>query len=154
MVRTNCRHPLLDPEDLIVNMNLHVLLHCDLAGQAIAVCSFSLGDVRQLGRQNIAATLVDLNPALGTGAAAATGGGYEQIVVGEGRQQLGADRHMNGFFIVDQNLDIALGHQLRFGAQNDENQRYDNEGEKQNTQDDFQHSLLSSSLKVEYPRRP
>ena len=65
---------------------------------------------------------ITCHPALGAGAAATAGGGDEQVVVRQSRQQLRADRHMDVLFVVDQDLDVTRGDQFRLGAQNHENQ--------------------------------
>ena len=59
VVRADLARPALDAEDLVRNLDLHVLLDLHLAGEAAALAGFAAIDVPRLGRENRAAALVD-----------------------------------------------------------------------------------------------
>src|SRR5690606_34167525 len=93
--------PLLDPEHLLRNLNLHVLLDRGLTGQAPAFTGLALVEVGLLGSQHTAATALDDALALSTGAAAATGGRGDDAVGGEGTQHRAASRPRDGPLTVE-----------------------------------------------------
>lgn len=64
------------------------------------VKAFPTADERQLGGQNIAAPLIHLALAGATGPLAATGAGYQNVVVQQGRQQGLVKRRGNRRIIV------------------------------------------------------
>ena len=73
IVRDNLALPFFHAEDLFRQLNLHVLAHRDLAGQTATLFRFTLRDMRQFRRQNIAAALFYRHAALSAGTAAAAG---------------------------------------------------------------------------------
>ena len=75
--------PLFDIEDLGGHLDLHILLHRYLAGESHALARLSLGNVGELGRENITAPLEDLHGALSTGPATAAGGGNEDLLISQ-----------------------------------------------------------------------
>ena len=92
MVGAHGAFELLDLQDLVGDLDLHVLLDLDLAGEAVAFLGLLLGDVAGLGGQDVAAALEHLALAHGAGAAAAAGGGQEDVLLGQGGEQGRAGR--------------------------------------------------------------
>ena len=73
IVRDNLTFPLLHAEHFVRQFDFHILTHGNLTGQTAALFGFALGNMRKLGRQNIAAALFHLHPALATGTTATAG---------------------------------------------------------------------------------
>src|SRR5690606_13042764 len=111
--------PLLDPEHLLRNPNLHVLLDRSLTGQAPAFTGLALVEVRLLGSQHTAATALDVALGLSTGPATSSGRREEDAIVGEGTQQLAASRDCDGPLPVDFNTHITAGDQAGSCEKND-----------------------------------
>ena len=74
--------PLLDAEELLGNLDFHVLLHRHLAGQAPALPLLAVGEVGLFRGQHGTAAFQHLALALRAGTAAATGGRQENAIVG------------------------------------------------------------------------
>ena len=112
IIRDNFTLPLLNAKNLLRQLNFHVLLHRDLAGQTAALSRLTLGDMREFGRQNITAALFHRHPALAAGAAPAAGRRDEDSVAGERIQQLVTGRSTNLFirFVIDFNDHVARVH--------------------------------------------
>ena len=119
IVRDNFTLPLLNAKNLLRQLDFHVLLHRDLAGEAAALSRLTLSDMREFGRQDITAPLFHRHPALAAGAPAAAGRRNEDTVAGERIQQLVARRSTNLFIrlIIDFNDHVARIHQLRTRGQ-------------------------------------
>lgn len=107
---------------MLGHFDLHVLLDGHLAGQTFAVLGFALGDVRQLGGEDVATAFMHLQPALGAGTTTTAGRRDEQTVLGQRCQQLAAGRHGQGALVVHQQGDIALRDQFAAREQNDQHQ--------------------------------
>ena len=115
--------PLLNAENFFGNLDLHVLLDRGLAGQAPALPGVARGKMRRFHGEHGPAALVHDAFALGTGAAAATGGGEENIRVGQGLQELAAGRHGDVLVAVDLNGDVAAADQHAARVENTSHQR-------------------------------
>lgn len=111
---------------------------------------FTLADVIQLGRQNVAAAGLDSHLALTTGAAAATGGGDEDTAAGEHAEQLATRRAGDslGRVAVDADCHVTRGHQLGLGEQNDCHQGQQDHGEHDHTQNNFHLYFLSDYREI------
>src|SRR5690554_6271 len=121
--------PLLDPEDLLRNPDLHVLLDRCLARQTPALAGLALVDVGLLVGQHLAAAAFHYALALGAGSTTAAGGGQENAIVSQGAQQLATGRNGNGLLPVDLDVHIATGNQTRARKQNHYHQCQHDAGE-------------------------
>ena len=121
IIRDNFTFPFFDAENLFRQFNLHVLTHCDLTGQTAALFCLTLCDMRQLGGQNIAATLFYRHAALSAGAAAAAGRGDKNSVTGQRVEQFISRRRADLILriVVNINHHVAGIHQLRPRRQNE-----------------------------------
>ena len=119
IVRDNFALPFFHAEDLLRQLNLHVLAHSDLTRQTAALFRFTLRDMRQFCWQNITASLFHRHTALSTGATAATGRRDKNPVAGERVKQLipcrGTDLILR--IVIDINDHIPGIHQLRTRCQ-------------------------------------
>ena len=141
LVGTHGAFPLLYAEHLLGHLDVHVLLDRHLTRQPVPAGGFPLGDVAFFRGQDRAAASMDLYPALGTGSAPATCGGHEQLLLGEGLQQLAPSRNRNRLFPIDRDIDVPRGHEPRARAHDDRHKREDDQGEQQNTKCKSCHSL-------------
>ena len=132
--------PLLDREDLGLDLDAHVLLDLDLAGQTTAFTGLAARDVGLLRRQHRAAAVVDVHLADTAGATAATRRWDEDLLVGQGIQQGAARLHDDGVLlvVVDHDLDVCRGHEfgLRDHQHCHEGQDDDEEGADAQRDDD------------------
>jgi hypothetical protein len=130
--------PLAHAEDLGVDLDLHVLLDLDLAGQAAALAGLALGDVAELGGVDAAAAALDDDLADAAGALAAAGGGDEDLVAGQGVEQGVAGGHAQrvGGVVVDADRDGLAVDQLGLRGQEDEHEGQDHEREHRHAEDD------------------
>ncbi|MNP26791.1 hypothetical protein D3C76_1196650 [compost metagenome] len=114
IVGDNFALPLFHAEDLLRQLNLHVLTHRHLAGQTTTLFRLTLADVRQFGRQDIAPALFDRDPALPARATAAAGRRDKNAIAREGVQQLVTRRGTDLLIrlVVNLNDHIAGVHQL------------------------------------------
>src|SRR5690606_6253291 len=137
VVGNNRAFPLLDPEELRCDLDLHVLLDGHLTGQAPVRLCLSEGEVTLFGRQHGAAALDDLTATLCAGATATTGRGQVDTSVGQGVQQLAARGHLDGLGGISVDLDthVAGAHQPGPRCQNQHDEDHDNDGEHHHTAD-------------------
>src|SRR5690606_27124897 len=121
--------PLLDPEHLLRNLDLHVLLDRGLAGQAPAFPGLALVEVGLFGGQHAAATALNNAFALRTGAPAATGGGEKDTVVGKRTEQLATGGNGDGPLAIDFDVHVPAGYQTGTSQKNDHHQCQHETGE-------------------------
>ena len=125
--------PLLHAEDLFRDLDLHVLLDCDLTGQPLALAGLALVDVAGFGREDRATAFEDLDPALCAGTATAAGRTDEELRARERIQQFAADRHFDCLLVVDVDLHAAGRDQLGACAENHEHQQQHDRREEEHT---------------------
>ncbi len=156
IVGDNSTFPLLHPEDLFRQFDIHVGANGNLTGQTLAMTGFALADVIQFGRQNVAATGFHPYLALAAGATAATGGGDEDTAASQHAEQLatGWAGHSLGRVTIDADCHVARGHQLGLGEQNDCHQCQQDHGKHDHTQNNFHLSFLSDCRKADYREIP
>ena len=139
VIGDNFAFPLFHTEEFFRHLNLHVLLHVDLAAQTPAIANFTLGEVAFFGGQNVTPAVDHLTLALRTGTAAATGRRQEDSLVCQGAQQLAASRSIDAFFCITIDIDMYItgSHQTRAGSKNHRHQRQHDGGEHDDTENNL-----------------
>ena len=137
--------PLADVEDLGRDLDLHVALDLDLAGEPAAAPGLAAADEARLGRQQVAAAFLDDHLADAAGALAAAGRGDEDLVVGQRLEQRAAGGRLQRLarVVVDQDRDVAVRDQLALGREQDRHQQQDHCGEHRDAGEDFVHGFLA-----------
>ena len=111
------------------DFDVHVVLDGDLATEPFALGGVFLVDVILFGGQDLAAALMNLDFALGAGAAAAAGATDEHTGVGQRPEQFPPGGNFDRLLVVDQDLDRSRCDQLALGSQDQQNQRDDDDRE-------------------------
>ena len=104
VVRNHFALPLLDAEDLVGHLDLHVVLDLHLATKAPVVSDLLAVEETRFGRKDFTSALEDLALAHATGSATAAGRGKEYFLASERAQKRAARLHFDDI-AVDLKLD-------------------------------------------------
>ena len=139
IIGNNLTLPLLHAEEFFRHLDLHVLLHVDLAAQAPAIANLPFGEVAFFGGKNVSPTVEHLTATLRTGTTATAGGGQENTLVCQSAQQLTAGGRINAFFGIVVNIDVYVTgcHQTGTGSKNHRHQRQHNGSEHDDTENNL-----------------
>ena len=114
---------LLNVEDLLGNLDLHILADLDLAGQADVILLFRAGNQALLRRKNVAAAFCNLALAHRARSAATTRRWKKDLVVRQ-RHQKGSSSGNNErvLLIINSDLAVVLVNHFRFDQSQKQNQ--------------------------------
>ena len=125
VVRADFARPALHAEDLVRNLDFHVLLDLHLAGEAASLAGFAAIDVPRLRREDRAATFADCDLADAAGSLSTTGGGNEDLIVGQRVEQraTGGRRKRLVRIAINEDGDVTALHEARARGHQDHDER-------------------------------
>ena len=118
--------PFFHAEYFVRDVNLHILFHFHLAGEAPVILELLAREVGQFGGDGCSAAFEDLATALSAGSLSSAGGGKEDALILERIQECAAHRNAHIPLVIDEEVDVARSDQLVFG---DEEQHHQNQND-------------------------